>query len=38
MVSKSGPLAMTTEQFSKLIKTEYVQWKDIVASSGVKIE
>ena len=32
------PLAMTTEQFSKLIKTEYVQWKDIVASSGVKIE
>ena len=26
------------EQFGKLIKTEYVQWKDIVAASGAKIE
>lgn len=32
------PLAMSSEQFGKLIKTEYVQWKDIVAASGAKIE
>ena len=31
------PLAMSSEQFGKLIKTEYVQWKDIVAASGAKI-
>ena len=32
------PQAMSSEQFGKLIKTEYVQWKDIVAASGAKIE
>ena len=32
------PLAMSSEQFGKLIKTEYVQWRDIVAASGAKIE
>ena len=32
------PLAMSSEQFGKLIKTESVQWKDIVAASGAKIE
>ena len=32
------PLAMSSEQFGKLIKTEYVQWKDIVAASVAKIE
>jgi len=32
------PLAMTPEQFSTLLKTEYQQWKGIVEASGAKIE
>ena len=32
------PLAMTPEQFSALLKTEYAQWKGIVEASGAKIE
>ncbi|HQQ68954.1 MAG TPA: tripartite tricarboxylate transporter substrate binding protein [Alicycliphilus sp.] len=32
------PLAMTPEQFSTLLKTEYTQWKGIVEASGAKIE
>ena len=32
------PQAMTPEQFSTLLKTEYQQWKGIVEASGAKIE
>ena len=32
------PQAMTPEQFSTLLKTEYRQWKGIVEASGAKIE
>ena len=32
------PLAMTPEQLSILLKTEYQQWKGIVEASGAKIE
>ena len=32
------PLALTPEQFSTLLKTEYQQWKGIVEASGAKIE
>ena len=32
------PQAMTSAQFTTLLKTEYVQWKGIVEASGAKIE
>ncbi|WP_240939409.1 tripartite tricarboxylate transporter substrate binding protein [Diaphorobacter sp. HDW4A] len=32
------PLAMSPADFSKLLNTEYTQWKGIVEASGVKIE
>jgi tripartite-type tricarboxylate transporter receptor subunit TctC len=32
------PLALSPEQFSTLLKTEYQQWKGIVEASGAKIE
>ena len=32
------PLAMSPAEFSKLINTEYTQWKGIVEASGVRIE
>ena len=32
------PQAMTVEQFSSLLKTDYLQWRDIVKASGATIE
>ncbi|MBV2216419.1 MAG: tripartite tricarboxylate transporter substrate binding protein, partial [Diaphorobacter sp.] len=32
------PQAMSPEQFSTLLKNEYVQWKGIVEASGARIE
>lgn len=32
------PRAMTPEQFSNLLKTDYLKWKGIVQASGVQIE
>jgi len=32
------PRAMTPEQFSSLLKTDYLKWKGIVQASGVQIE
>ncbi len=32
------PQAMGTEEFARLLQTDYVQWKTIVQKSGVKIE
>jgi tripartite-type tricarboxylate transporter receptor subunit TctC len=32
------PLAMSSEQFGTLLKTEHAQWKGIVARSGAKLE
>jgi len=32
------PQGMTTEQFGTLLKTDYLQWRDIVKASGATIE
>jgi tripartite-type tricarboxylate transporter receptor subunit TctC len=32
------PQAMKPEQFSNLLKTDYIKWKDIVQASGAKVE